>query len=254
MDTLKHIIIVGLFIYLGIAVFLYMSQRGLMYFPSQPVEHIGSDVIYKNDNEEIKVNTLNEGQQKALIYFGGNAEAVAYNAEIFADIFPKHTLYLVNYRGYGGSTGVPTEKAIYSDALYIFDHIQKNHKALTIMGRSLGSGVATFVASKRKISQLILVTPFDSIQNIAQQTFPIYPMSFLLKDKYNSAARATLIKTKVLMLIAENDTIIPKESSYKLASKFTKEQLSVKIIANSDHNTISSSHEYYQVLRAFLNE
>ncbi len=249
----KFIIILAFLIYLGSAAFLYINQRDFIYFPRKPINNIGNYITYQNNDEKIRVNLINANQQKAIIYFGGNAELVSYNSKVFSDIFPNHTIYLVNYRGYGGSTGIPTEKAIYSDALYIFDQVKKKHSEITIIGRSLGSGVATLVASKREISKLVLITPFDSVQNIAQKVFPIYPMSLLLKEKYNSAMRAHSIKAKVLLLIAENYNIIPIENSENLARKFKKEQLEVKIIPDSDHNTISASRSYYRILSIFVN-
>jgi len=246
------VFILSLLVYFGFAALLYINQRDFIYFPSKAVDHIGDDITYQINDENIKVNVINKDQEQAIIYFGGNAEAVAYNINTFSEIFPSHTLYLFNYRGYGGSSGTPTEKNNYSDALAIFDILKKKHKDITIIGRSLGSGVATFIASKREIKKLVLITPFDSIQNIAQKTFPIYPMSLLLKDKYNSAKIAHLIKTNVLLLIAENDTIIPRKNSNNLASKFTKEQLTIRVISDTGHNTISTKMAYYQALSDFI--
>ena len=81
-----------------------------------------------NQYETIEVIVLNEGKNEALLYFGGNAEAVIYNAEDFLTAFPLHTVYLLNYRGYGESTGYPTENGIFSDALLLFDKVQEKHQ------------------------------------------------------------------------------------------------------------------------------
>ena len=184
-----------------------------MYFPTAKAAHTFQLEQFSVDNETIDVVVLNKGKHKAILYFGGNGESVAGSAPHFIKIFPDHTVYLVNYRGYGGSTGNPTEQALYSDALFIYDKISKKHKNISVIGRSLGTGVATFLASKRAITKMILVTPYDSFQNLAQQQYPIYPISFLLKDKYNSSSRVKDINSATLIILAEHDSVIPLNSS-----------------------------------------
>ena len=146
-----------------------------MYFPTENITHNYDLDNFSNENETIEVIVLNKGKNKALLYFGGNAESVIYNAEDFLRTFPLHTVYLFNYRGYGGSTGQPTEKGIYSDALFLFDKVQQKHSKISVMGRSLGCGAAVYLASSRSIEKLALVSPYDSIQSIAQNRFLIYP-------------------------------------------------------------------------------
>ena len=166
-----------LIVYLGIGSFLFIKQREFLYFPAPAISHKYSEITFKHDNEKIKVVSLNFEKPQAILYFGGNAESVEYNIDAFSHNFPNHNIYLTKYRGYGGSTGNATEEKLYADALYIFDQLQKNHDNISIIGRSLGSGVASYVASKRHIKKLALITPFDSVQNVAQKSFPLYPMS-----------------------------------------------------------------------------
>lgn len=166
----------------------------------------------------IKVN------KKTILYFGGNSEAVTENSDRFSETFPDHTVYLVNYRGYGRSTGTPGEKENYDDAKAIYDFLQKQHNDISVMGRSLGSGVATYLASIKNVEKLVLITPYDSMQSVAQARFPIHPMSILLKDKYNSALKAKDVKAETLILIAENDETIKLEGTYSLIKAFTKLQ------------------------------
>ena len=137
-----------LLIYLIAGAVLFFYQRKLIYFPSGKIPHSYETLKLENENETIEVIVLNSGRGQALIYFGGNAESVVYNATDFLLAFPLHTVYLFNYRGYGGSSGQPTEKGIYSDALLLFDKVQGKQTKISVMGRSLGSGAATFLASK----------------------------------------------------------------------------------------------------------
>ena len=197
-----RILIIILFIYICIGAFLFFSQKSFIYFPTPKVEHQYDEEIYSFNDAVVKVVVVNKGNKNAVLYFGGNAEAVESNASGFAESFPNYTIYLVKYRGYGGSSGEPSEEKIYSDALNIFDNLKRRHPKVYVVGRSLGSGVATLIASKRDVKKLALITPYDSIQSLAQESFPIFPMFILLRDKYNSVDRAKSIKATTLGRVA----------------------------------------------------
>jgi len=249
LDSMIYILL----IYLIAGAVLFFYQRKLIYFPTGKIHHSYELLKLENEKETLEVIALNPGKEKALIYFGGNAEAVVHNADDFLTAFPLHTVYLLNYRGYGGSSGQPTEKGIYSDALSLFDKVQEKQAIISVMGRSLGSGAATYLASKRSVEKMVLVSPYDSIKSVAQNKFPIYPMFLLLKDKYDSIGRVKEIQAKTIILMAENDEVIPKKHSLRLISEFPPEQITVKTISNTGHNDISNKMEYYDHLRSFLN-
>ena len=235
---MKKLILLSVFLYLGVGILLFLFQRDFLYFPTKKVDHQFHEEIFKNDNHDINVIVINRGNKKAILYFGGNGDSVAYSASSFAENFQSHTIYLVNYRGYGGSSGVPSEEGIYSDALSIFDDLKSTHSNISIMGRSLGSGVATYVASKREIDKLVLITPFDSIENVAQSRFLIYPMSILLQDKYDSVGRVKDIRVETLVIISENDEVISFENSMNLVESFTPKQVAYEMIEGATHNNI----------------
>lgn len=243
-----------LLLYILVGTILFLSQRKFLYFPAEKIPHGFEQERISNEGETIEVIVLNRGEDKALLYFGGNAESVVYNADDFLQLFPNYTVYLFSYRGYGGSSGQPTEQGIYSDALALFDKVKQKHSQISIIGRSLGTGVATYLASIRPVAKMVLVSPYDSIQRMAQKRFPIYPMPLLLKDKYDSIGRVKNIEAKTLVIIAENDQIIPNKYSQNLVSKFPSEQITVKTIPGVGHNDISSKREYYDYLQYFLDD
>lgn len=249
---LKILLLVSVLSYGGIGCLLFIKQREFMYFPTPEVAHAYEEEIFSNENESIKVVVLNKENKNAILYFGGNGEAVERNAEEFMETFPCHAIYLIKYRGYGGSSGSPNEQGLYSDALHIYDLLETEHENISVIGRSLGSGVATLLASKRDIDKMALVTPFDSIENIAQKRYPLYPVFLLLQDKYDSIGRVDSIKAKTLVLIAENDEIIDKKYSSRLADKFHPSSVVVKTINDVGHNSISSNQMYYDMLEKFF--
>ena len=239
-------------VYVSIGVLLFVFQRSLLYFPTPRVNHGFTEVVFENEGESIRVVVVNEGNDAAIMYFGGNGEAVAFNAAEFAHFFPDHTAYLVNYRGYGGSTGRPTEAALCSDALAVFDAIDSKHSSISLIGRSLGSGVVTFVAINREIHKLVLVTPFDSVLNVAQKQFWFFPAFLILKDKYDSLSRVKEIRAETMILVAEYDEVINIRFTENLVRAFPASQLRVETIKNAGHNTISEDRRYYDLLQDFI--
>ena len=232
---------------------MYLLQRKLIYYPTGKIQHSFPQLKMINQNENIEVIVLNEGKNEALLYFGGNAEAVVYNSDVFLKEFPLHTVYLLNYRGYGESTGYPTEKGIFSDSLLLFDKVKDKHQKISVMGRSLGSGVAIYLSSKRPLHKLALITPYDSIKSLGQTKFIIFPVFLMLKDKYDSLSRVKHIQAQTIALVAENDEVIPKKHSLRLINAFPPKQINAITIKNSGHNDISYKEEYYQHLKDFFN-
>lgn len=248
---MKSIFQIALLVYLGLGLYLYIKQRSFIYFPVAETPKASNNRLFSNEDHTIKVSILNEDSKKAIIYFGGNAENVEYNSHEFSTNLSEYAIYLVNYRGYGGSSGTPTEEAIYSDALSIHDEIIKDHESISIIGRSLGSAVATYVASKRPIDKLVLITPFDSVQSVAQSQFPIYPMGLLLKDKHDSYSRVKNIQGKTLIIAAELDQIIKMSHTKRLLEGFNS-KVEFHVIEGADHNNIASSPRYYEILDEFM--
>ncbi|MBD3790981.1 MAG: alpha/beta fold hydrolase [Campylobacterales bacterium] len=240
-------------IYIVGGLLLYIFQSSFIYYPTPAVKHPFPEKTFINKGETIRVITLNEGKPKAIIYFGGNGESVAYSAEDFYENFPGYTVYLVNYRGYGGSSGTPTQTGLFSDAMAIYDKINKDHQQIIAIGRSLGSGVALYLASQREVEKLVLITPFESLRSVAQEIYPIFPMSLILRDSYCSIEYAEKVSAKkTLLLVAGDDRIISPHHAYRLASHFVPEDITIQVIEGKGHNTISSDQRYYTLLKDFI--
>ena len=254
MKYLLLFLLILLLLYIAATAWLYLNQRKLLYFPSPVVTTDYEQMTVKNGKEKIHITITNPGQPHALLYWGGNGEAVAAGAEVFARALPHYSTYLIDYRGYGRSSGIPTEAGILDDALLIYDTIKAKHRDISLFGRSLGTGVACYVAAHRVAKKLVLITPYDSIENVARDRYPIFPLSLLVKDKYDSLSRVPQIKAETIILIAEHDTVVPKHHAYTLAEAFPKEQIRTYEIKGSHHNDIADTAEYSTILKAFLKE
>ena len=239
--------------YIAICVLLFIFQRQMIYFPTSEVSVPGvAHTILDTGEVRIKVWTLNPGKEKALIYFGGNAENVAYSIDDFGTLFADRTVYLVNYRGYGGSSGSPQEKGFYNDALFVYDHFKKEHTALSVMGRSIGGAVATYLASKRDVEKLILVTPFDSAVNVGKKLYWLFPMEFILRDRLDSVGRADKIRADTLIIAAGNDMIIPYSHTHNLAQAFSQTEVEFVTLSDRGHNSVHLHPDYRKIIAAFM--
>lgn len=238
--------------YLGAMALLYASQDRLLYFPQRlQREPIAEVFRWRSGALELRGWAINPGQPRALLYFGGNAEAIEFDASDFRDLIPGTSVYLLPYRGYSGNPGIPGETALFADALAAYDDISKRHAAVDVIGRSLGSGVAMHVAAERPVGRLLLVTPFDSVVRVGQEQYPYFPISLLAKDRFDSYLRAPRVNARVLMLTGDRDTIIPAANSEALRRSFrTAPQACV--LAGYGHNDISMAPDYWPMLRRFF--
>ncbi len=241
-------------LYLLGGAYLYFRQGAFLYHPMSQTQQKYPNISMKNDGETINIIVLNEGQSKAILYFGGNAESMSESADYIAAQFPKFTVYLMDYRGYGRSSGVSSEKAYYSDALKLYDMVKKNHTDISVGGRSLGSAVAVYLASQRDVAKLALITPFDSIVNVAQARYPFYPVSFLLRDTFDVVDRVKEISAPTFIVFAQQDQVIPRIRTEKLIEAFPKTQLKIDMIKNRGHADISSDERYYRIMQDFIGE
>ena len=251
--SIKRILAAVIALYFLCAIALFLMQRSLIYSPTDQYPHSFATQQVLNDGQSINLLVLNPGKRHAVIYFGGNGEAVSQNVNAFEGLLIDHTMYFVEYRGYGASTGEPIEAALYSDALKIYDTLSLgNFESVSVIGRSLGSGVATYLASKRQLDAMVLITPYDSILNVAQQRYPIFPLSMLLKDKYESSDRAPELSLPTLVLIAPNDTVVPGAHTLNLIKSFRSDNVSQITVPNTGHNSILNDPLYYSSIKEFI--
>jgi pimeloyl-ACP methyl ester carboxylesterase len=225
--------------YLGICVLMFVFQRALVYYP-QPRSGTGEVMALESDGLQLVVSVYAREHGSALLYFGGNAEDVSRSIPQLAEGFPQHALYLMHYRGYGGSEGRPTEAGLITDALALYDAVASQHDAMTIVGRSLGSGVAMPLAAARPVTELILVTPFDSLVAVARRHYPFLPVRWLMRDRYEAWHHASAIEAPTRLIVAERDEIIPRQSSEALHAAFPAGVASLHIVPGAGHNTVSS--------------
>jgi pimeloyl-ACP methyl ester carboxylesterase len=252
-------------LYLTACLFLYIFQNKFLYYPReisilriQEISKMTADIeevtIEAADGENLKGWVVNKDNENVVYYFGGNAEEVSDMIEQVNDI-KNCAFVIINYRGYGESTGKPSQKNLFSDAVSIYDHCQKKfgYSNVTIMGRSLGSGIAIDLASQEDVNGLILVTPYDSMVNLAKERFPRFlPIGFLLHERYESIDLAEQIGVPTLILMAQCDNVVPNKNTINLIKGLNKNNVQLIEIPEAGHNSISQSEGYWDSIKKFL--
>ncbi|MFJ5256705.1 alpha/beta hydrolase [Pseudomonas sp. NPDC088414] len=242
-------------LYLLLCAALFIFQRSLIYFPQSGSAVTAPDSRMKlaMPDADVWVTVREHTGPKALIYFGGNAEDVSRNLPSFSEAFPDYAVFLLNYRGFGGSGGSPSEEAIAEDALALFDQVYASHPQIAVIGRSLGSGVAVRLASQRPATQLILVTPYNSLEELAVRQYPWVPVKWLLRDRFESGRYAVHVRVPTLLLAASDDEVIPRASTQRLLESFPKGVATLRVVPDSGHNSISERVQYLRWMGDVLN-
>ena len=246
----------------GVNLYMFALQDQMLFHPvvsdTQLLENYRSqELFFRVNNHQIQAWEFDNptvSKPDVLFYFGGNAEDVMHNFPDFPKLGVRKAFYF-SYRGYGGSEGEPSQQAFYEDALVLYDQITSREdvdkESVVVVGRSLGSAVATYLSAHRKVAKVVLVTPFDSIQAVAQSAFPFLPVKWLLRHPFPSDRYASDNATSVLMMVAERDEVIGVTHSKALYDKWmgSKEWL---VFPGMGHNDIHLHGDFYPQIRKFL--
>jgi len=258
MLALKQILLLFLLFYSLLLLFLYLQQKSFIFFPTKARHNVSGKNIapysLSQDQIQLKGWLLNPSYvgDRLFIYYGGNAEDIFFAFEQFKE-FGNSAALLVNYRGYGISGGSPGEKEMFADALAVFDDIRKTHSPgkIFLMGRSLGSGIASYVGSKRNVDGVILATPFYSIESLAKKQFPYLPVSKILKHKFLSSQYVKNISAPCLVIYGGRDNTVPPENTRRLIKNIAAET-TVVFIEEAEHNNIELFDNYNLAILQFI--
>jgi len=188
-----------------------------------------------------------------LIGFGGNAQDAEILGQELASTFADMHVAVFHYRGYGESGGKPSEAALFADALAIHDHLVQEMATQTVyaLGISLGSGVAGYLSKERALDGVVLVTPYDSIEAVADQAYPWLPVSLLLKHRFKTVEAMADNATPVAIIAAENDQVIKPERTERLRGAIERLVFD-RTIEAAGHGDIHGMPAYQDALKDAL--
>lgn len=251
-----------LLIYVGIIVVLYLAQRQILYYP------IGINNAPEGVSQLTAIDTQNRGYspegwfipptgeyKSVILHFHGNAGNVASRYTAFLPLLATgYGALFAEYSGYNGNHGKPSKDNIIADADgYIQKLFELGYEAkdIVVYGESLGSGPASYVATKYDVPTLILQVPYDSIAAVAKKKYPfIIGLDYLLKDNFDNVEYLTNYKGRSLFLLAERDNVIPTIHGETLYNSVSEPKL-LHVFKGAGHNDIYET-DYLQRVYDFL--
>jgi hypothetical protein len=221
MAVIRWLLISAVCVYVLVVGMLYVMQRSLLYHPTatriRPAEarlpEAHEVVLTTSDGEKLVAwHVPPRGDKPVVIYFHGNADIVPWRAKRHrATIADGTGLIALNFRGYGGSTGTPTEDGLHRDAAAAHAFAAERYPAqrIVLWGQSLGSGVAVRLASEKPVGKLILEAPYSSTADVAAGLLPYLPVRWLMKDQLRSDQWIGAVHVPLLIMHGALDDVIP---------------------------------------------
>ena len=245
-------------------------HNSLIFYPSK--EFYSSPAQEGIEHEEVFIETL-DGQElygyffpgrrspgtspadKVVIYLHGNAQNVGDWYPACTEI-QKHVpinFLLVDYRGYGKSTGKPTIEGVVRDAQSMYKFLIKRGYVsddISLYGRSIGGAIALELAVREKVKSVVVQSSFSSLRDIAKEVYPFIPEALIKNNFWNSKELIKKINVPVLISHGDKDEIVPISHSYKLY-EFANEPKKLIVLKGASHNEISKylNEEYFNVLK-----
>jgi fermentation-respiration switch protein FrsA (DUF1100 family) len=237
-------------VYALIGVVAYLGQRKLMYFPDtarvQPtqvgLQGVEERVLKTPDGERIVAwYGKAKAGQPTLLYFHGNGGSLAVRAPRIARFMEEGWgVYMMTYRGYGGSTGSPTEDNNVADARLAYGalvHEGVPATSIIVYGESLGTGIAVRIAAERQVAGVILDAPYTSIVDVAAGAYPMLPVRAFLVDRYETTRYLPQVKAPLLVLHGERDGVVPVAMGREIA-RLGNEPKRLVVFPNGGHSDL----------------
>ena len=240
----------------------WWGQERLIFFP-QPLAstaHLPARVvpleIAASDGVRLRGFVLPADRTPAptVVCFGGNAEEASWM--LAESPWPRDwTIVAMNYRGYGASEGSPGERALTSDALMIFDAVARRSdvdaRQIVVLGRSLGTAVAVYLASERAVAGVVLASPFDSLTAVGRVHYPWLPVSLLLRHRFDAAALAVRNRMPLLAIVGDRDSIVPMARSRALFDAWAGPK-TWQVLRGATHNDLGTQDLFWNSVVDFL--
>jgi uncharacterized protein len=230
---------------------VWAFQRRLMYFPMGNVPTPAAlgltnvePVTFRSADDVTLHGWFFPSPQPAamtMLVCNGNAGNLAYRAGLASALRASGmNVLLFDYRGYGDSTGAPTESGLAADSraarAYLLQRADTQRSRLVYFGESLGAAVAIELAAALPPEALVLRSPFTSMLDMSRLHYPFLPAGLLLRDRYPSIDRIATVQAPLLVIAGDRDSIIPVENTRRLYDAAVMKHKQLVIVAGADHN------------------
>ena len=265
---LSSIIYVLIAVWLTLAILVYLFQARFVYFPNQTLLYSPADMgmdfeeIYLTTRDDIAIHAWHlpkAGSRQTLLFLHGNAGNISHRLDslhIFHEL--GLSVLIIDYRGYGLSDGHPHEMGTYADAEaaweYLINERRLSPRDIIIFGRSLGGGVATWLATRNTPAALILESTFTSITDMGSQLYPFLPIKWLSRIRYPNIDRVAQVKSPILFIHSEDDELIPYQHGQKLYQRARSPKSFLRLNGGHNDGFLVSKDVYISGLRAFFQQ
>jgi uncharacterized protein len=243
--------------------YMYMKQDALIYMTDRapyvaPPADLPIETVTLNTADGVKIDGWYEPPhpgQPVMLFLHGQGASLNDGRFRYRRMHDKGVGYLaIDYRGFGHSTGKPSEDGLYTDALAAYNFLIRRGiqpEQIIIHGHSLGSGVATWLATRRPARALILEAPFTAASDVAAERYPYLPVNQLMRDKFENRARMPEIYMPVLIVHGDHDSVIPFAHGERLFALANRPKNFVRMVG-SDHSTLTRDGVYEKVYWPYL--
>jgi len=263
--TLENILLIVLAIVAVVSILFYFFQERFIFHP----EKLSKDFIFQYENQEVEeynielhdnvlINGLHfktNNPKGVVFYLKGNSKSIKGWGKFAVD-FTIHgwDVIMIDYRGFGKSKGKPSQQAMKDDVQAIYNKIKENvdEKYIIVYGRSLGTGLATKLASVNKPRMLILACPYYSMSNNAKRYLPFIPLGLVMRYSMPTYKWMKYVKCPIKIIHGTNDRIIPLKSSLRL-SKINPNLTRLYPIIDGGHKNLHNFESYHRALKEILN-
>lgn len=267
MKTFRKVLIYFVLFYFLLVAIAFLFQEKFLFRNTKLLADYHFE--FKDDFEEmwftpeenVKINALyfktNILSRKGLIvYFHGNADDLRRWGRHATDFTRNdYDILMIDYRQFGKSTGTLSEKALHADATYVYTWAKKRfpENQIILYGRSLGTGIATRLATENSPKMLLLETPYSSLGDVASSYFPIMPYHLILKYQFRTDLIINKVSCPIHFFHGTKDAVVPYKSSLKLAALLNKKPAEIlTTIPNGEHKNLGEFPLYHTVLDSLL--
>ena len=243
--VVKQVLVAVVVAYILLGAVLFFSQKGMTYFPSQTsFEQCAS---FSADQQVV----LNEARmyvrgesEDFLVVYHGNAGRACDRAHL--ERFSNRTLVLVEYPGYGGGEGSPSEKRFQVAVKEVVNWLeQQDPRSVAVLGESLGSSSAAYHATLARVDKLLLVAPFERLAQVARHHYGLFPVTWLLREEHPTADYLASFDNELLVVHGAQDSVIPSWMSESLSENRV-------VVEGAGHNDVYMYREARVAIEEFL--
>lgn len=260
----KKVILILVILYVLILFGFYFFQNSIVFRPKKTAQNYTYSFEYDFKEINLKAKgktTLNalhfkvDNPKGVILYFHGNKDNLERWGAIAAELTKyNYDVFVMDYRGYGKSTGTRTESLMYADAQLCYEYLKNTYgeNEIVVYGRSLGGTFATFVASQNNPKQLILEATFSSLQDVVFHKLPILPYSKILKFKFKTFELIEKVNCPITIFHGNEDELVSIRLAKKVVAHSNKEMAEFVEIDQASHHNISSFEKYHTVINTIL--